>query len=750
MSNIKTKKTTKKSLTASIISMVACVALLIATTFAWFTSTASTSVNKIQAGTLEVALEMYDEEQSQWVSAEGKTLSFKKAAGGASEAVLWEPGCTYELPQLRVVNEGNLALQYEIQITGIQGDAKLNEAIEWTINNNKINLTKVTLAAETEGSPFIIKGHMKENAGNEYQGLSIDGISITVYATQFASEYDSTKKDYDKDADYGPDNLFFNAAVATQTLNTTGTTEIKSKVSASEEAPAIAISIPQGSVTLSDSQTQLTLSKAPTSTPSNIVVDEGTRTLTAEIKLTDGSGNKISANENSYFTLQMQLEKHISVQNFYHNGVALTKADSSTLTANDQFYYDPDTGILTFTTDDFSKFTATYEFAGGQGTAEYPYIIADVGDLNAIDNKYNKFNCYKVADWVETIDCSEKNYRIDLYGEFDGNGATFTNVRYGLFSAIGYHLSEETGVVKNLTAVMKNSEYGIAVIAASKVINFENVKVSGILEGSNNMGAFVSYGSSSANGVGGNYTLNFKNCSCDATIISKNSTYGAVLVGHTYEGAAYTATINLDSATEAGIKDAKIYAKKADGRKYFGTISNYNNLPVVYLDGVKLTFSDGGAVGQTHANAYALTSNAPFKNESGAYCLNVESTATSVKAEIGAQLTAYDKDGNAIAGLNGITMYIDSIDIGDILSGQVKLLDKIKSIEVINDNVSSGKSYILDEDGKLTVYTNRTQNYITGTIDIKVSQYNEDGALISSGSMDIAEKAAKDGSWVVK
>ena len=745
-------KTKKSSLVASIFSLVACVALLIATTFAWFTSTASTSVNKIQAGTLEVALEMYDEGQSQWVSAEGKTLSFKKAAAGASEAVLWEPGCTYELPKLRVVNEGNLALQYEIQITGIQGDAKLNEAIEWTINNNEINLTKVTLAAEAEGSPFIIKGHMKENAGNEYQGLSIDGISITVYATQFASEYDSTKNDYDRDADYGPDNLFFNTAVATQTLKTEGTTEIKSEVSASEEAPAIAISIPQGSVTLANTETQLTLSKAPASTPSNIVIDEGTRTLTAEIKLTDGSGNKISANGSSYFTLEMQLEKHLSVSNFYHNGVALTKAESSTLTGNDQFYYDPDTGILKFTTDDFSKFTATYEFAGGQGTAEYPYIIADVGDMNAIDNKRKEFNCYKVADWVETIDCSEKNYYTDLYGEFDGNGATFTNVKCGLFSGIGYHLSEETGVVKNLTAVMKNSEYGITVVAASKVINFENVKVSGVLKGDyGNMGAFVSYGSSSANhGVGGDYTLNFKNCSCDATIISTDSDYAAVLVGHTYEGAAYTATINLDSATEAGIKDAKIYAKKADGRKYFGTISNYNNLPVVYLDGAKLSFSDGGAVGQTHANAYALTSNAPFKNDSGAYCLNVESTATSVKAEIGAQLTAYDNNGNAIAGLSGITMYIDSVDIGDISNGQVKLLDKIQSIEVINDNVSSGKSYILDENGKLTVYTNRTQNYITGTINIKVSQYNEDGALISSGSMDIAEKTSKDGSWVVK
>lgn len=43
---------------------------------------------------------------------------------------------------------------------------------------------------------------MKENAGNEYQGLSIDGIGITVYATQAVGEYDSNSNDYDENATY--------------------------------------------------------------------------------------------------------------------------------------------------------------------------------------------------------------------------------------------------------------------------------------------------------------------------------------------------------------------------------------------------------------------------------------------------------------------------------------------------------------------------------------------------------------------
>ena len=195
------KKTTKRALLSSVMAIVLCLAMLIGTTFAWFTDSASTAVNKIQAGTLDVALEM--QENGNWVSAEGKTLQFKTADNRTTN-ILWEPGCRYELPALRVVNKGNLALKYKIQITGIQGDAKLNEVIDWTINNAPINLTEGHLAAYAAGDSFTIKGVMKTTAGNEYQGLSIDGISITVLATQDTVENDSFDNQYDAGATYYP------------------------------------------------------------------------------------------------------------------------------------------------------------------------------------------------------------------------------------------------------------------------------------------------------------------------------------------------------------------------------------------------------------------------------------------------------------------------------------------------------------------------------------------------------------------
>ena len=192
------RKSTKRALLGSIMAMVLCLAMLVGATFAWFTDTTSTGVNKIQAGKLDVALEM--KEGDSWVSAEGKTLDFVKAAGAENEAILWEPGCTYTLPELRVVNNGNLALKYMIKITGIKGDAKLDEAIEWTIGDVAMGAEQHLKAGES--NEFTIKGHMKKAAGNEYMDLTISGISITVYATQDTVESDSFNNQYDKNAAY--------------------------------------------------------------------------------------------------------------------------------------------------------------------------------------------------------------------------------------------------------------------------------------------------------------------------------------------------------------------------------------------------------------------------------------------------------------------------------------------------------------------------------------------------------------------
>ena len=194
------KKATKRALLTSVMALVMCVFMLVGTTFAWFTDTASTAVNKIVAGNLKVDLEMQKPDGS-WVSAKGETLEFKKAADAPDdEKVLWEPGCRYELPDLRIVNKGNLALKYKIQITGIQGDAKLNEVIDWEITGTDVSEDGYAHLAANASKEIKIKGVMQTTAGNEYQGLSINGIAITVFATQDTVEYDSIDNQYDAKA----------------------------------------------------------------------------------------------------------------------------------------------------------------------------------------------------------------------------------------------------------------------------------------------------------------------------------------------------------------------------------------------------------------------------------------------------------------------------------------------------------------------------------------------------------------------
>lgn len=100
-------KYTKRALFSSVVALLLCFTMLLGTTFAWFTDTASTGSVVIQSGTLDIELQVY--ENGQWVNAEGKTLSFSKKDTRFGNDIIFEPGCTYELPKIRVVNNGNLS-----------------------------------------------------------------------------------------------------------------------------------------------------------------------------------------------------------------------------------------------------------------------------------------------------------------------------------------------------------------------------------------------------------------------------------------------------------------------------------------------------------------------------------------------------------------------------------------------------------------------------------------------------------------
>ena len=209
------QKATKRALLTSVMALVMCVVMLVGTTFAWFTDTASTGVNKIQAGNLDIELQYatawdVDGNATDWDNAEGKTLPFlvegKIPAEGTQ--ILWEPGCTYYVPAVRVVNKGNLAVKFEYRPEALGVTGKLAEVLKPVFktpvdaNGEEVNIEPEILKPGEASPAWSFGYHMDENAGNEYQNATATGMYLTVVATLATYEKDSINDQYDAEAKY--------------------------------------------------------------------------------------------------------------------------------------------------------------------------------------------------------------------------------------------------------------------------------------------------------------------------------------------------------------------------------------------------------------------------------------------------------------------------------------------------------------------------------------------------------------------
>lgn len=218
------KNTTKKALLMSCLSLLLCCSMLVGTTFAWFTDTASTGRNQIIAGNLDVELNDVDGN-----SIEGDDDIFVTPDGSVKG--LWEPGHV-EVAYLQVKNAGTLALTYELAMNilsettavNMAGDTfKLSEHLQLAVVDytDKYASREEALAAATNATKFsalftsnsaklepnqskniAMIVWMPETVGNEanYRGDVIPTIDfgISVFATQVGHENDSFGPDYDE------------------------------------------------------------------------------------------------------------------------------------------------------------------------------------------------------------------------------------------------------------------------------------------------------------------------------------------------------------------------------------------------------------------------------------------------------------------------------------------------------------------------------------------------------------------------
>ena len=217
------QKSTKRALLMSGLALLLCVSMLIGSTFAWFTDSVTSAGNKIQSGTLKLDLELLDKDTG-WAS-------IKESKAPIFNYDLWEPGYT-DVKVLKVENEGSLALKWYAKFISADTLSILADVIDvyvrpsateigYPADRNLDGYTKVGTVRdfvnnieETTKGALTPKGtagaisylgialKMREEAGNEYQGLTLGAFDIMILATQETYESDSFDNQYDANAEF--------------------------------------------------------------------------------------------------------------------------------------------------------------------------------------------------------------------------------------------------------------------------------------------------------------------------------------------------------------------------------------------------------------------------------------------------------------------------------------------------------------------------------------------------------------------
>ena len=230
------KNATKRALLTSVIALLLCVSMLVGTTFAWFTDSVTSANNIIQSGNLDVEMYYQVEGQSDWTKVTSETNVFMENA-------LWEPGHT-EVVKLKIVNEGSLALKYNLGVNIVsetasvnqKGDVfRLSEYIKFGVVAGAQTYTREQAVAAVDATATPLKTaynsgvtnlyvddpattdvkenekivtmvvYMPTSVGNEAnyaKGAAQPTIKLglNLFATQLTAESDSFNNQYDKDA----------------------------------------------------------------------------------------------------------------------------------------------------------------------------------------------------------------------------------------------------------------------------------------------------------------------------------------------------------------------------------------------------------------------------------------------------------------------------------------------------------------------------------------------------------------------
>ncbi len=463
-------QSTRRSFLISALAMFLSFLLLIGSTFAWFTDSASTSVNRIVAGELKI-----DIQNAKGESLKNGALNWQKAEGHEEEKILWEPNCTYSLEPFRIVNLGSLALKFRIEVTGFTGDSDLLDVISFAYESEGESFdlsAERTLKKGEQTGLITMTGHMDKNAGNYYQGMTLESIAITVYAAQAPVEADSIDNTYDERALYpvvaaAPIELDENNALVKDTVITSGAT--------ADGSPAVKVTIPAGTP-MKENATMGKISITEDVTPANFQVDitqMDPRTLDIHME-------GLSEENTNLIRVEFYLEPGLEIVEFYHNGRKMDRRTALKWLSNDQdFFYDSATGKVTMLTSSFSPFTYTADKFqwrnAGRYAAEYSTPV-DTG--NKILTIATPEELALFAHQITNGQISYADYTIRLAADIDLGAGFWTSINAG--SRLNRATIDGQGhTIRNLLVrnCTNSSGYGFAFIgdAGSSSLTIRNL-----------------------------------------------------------------------------------------------------------------------------------------------------------------------------------------------------------------------------------------------------------------------------------
>ena len=142
------KTTTRKAMLLSLTSLLICAAMLVGTTFAWFTDSVTSGTNRIIAGNLDVELE-HKNASGEFVSVTDADNQLWQTAA-FSGPTLWEPGAM-AVETFKISNKGTLALKYQFNINTLLEGAY--SKVTWDEGANYYDLTDVVKMVIADAAP---------------------------------------------------------------------------------------------------------------------------------------------------------------------------------------------------------------------------------------------------------------------------------------------------------------------------------------------------------------------------------------------------------------------------------------------------------------------------------------------------------------------------------------------------------------------------------------------------------------------